>query len=490
MLLAVGGWRLPAQNLAEFEKRVTEFTLANGLHFIVVERHESPVVSFETFVNAGSADDPGGEAGMAHLLARMAFKGTESIGTQDWPAEKRALDAVEEAADRLDAERAKGSRADAARLAGFAAELNMAIGRAQSYAAPNRFLGILQENGGVDISATVVHDYSEFHYSLPSNRMELWFLMESQRLLRPAMREFYTEREAAIADYRTNVENNTQGKLVQNLLPTAFTASPYRNPGVGWRSDLASLRSSRAKAFLEKYFVSGNMTMTMVGDVNPADARRLAEHYFGVLGARPAPAAPHAADPPQQGPKTVVLYAPQSMLVAGYKRPDMYDRDDAVFDVMRLILCNGRTGLLYKQLVEERHIAQTVQMDTPFPGGRLPGLTVFYLTAAPGHSASELETALTQALTSLQAQPVDARVLAQARAQTRVLLLRQLASNAGLAFLLAAYHAEYGNWRKLFTSLDDWSKVTAADVQRVARRYFVADGRTLAIAEPRPGAVR
>src|SRR5512142_2988025 len=90
---------LAAQNLKEFEKKVTEFTLANGLHFIVVERHEAPVVSFHTYVNAGSVDDPSGETGIAHMFEHMAFKGTESIGTRDWPLEKKALEAVEQAYD-------------------------------------------------------------------------------------------------------------------------------------------------------------------------------------------------------------------------------------------------------------------------------------------------------------------------------------------------------------------------------------------------------
>src|ERR1700722_5998790 len=107
---------LAAQSVAElqksFEKKVTEFTLANGLHFIVIERHEAPVVSFHTYVNVGSVDDPGGETGLAHMFEHMAFKGTPTIGTKNWPAEKAAMDAVELVYDRLDAERNKGPRAD------------------------------------------------------------------------------------------------------------------------------------------------------------------------------------------------------------------------------------------------------------------------------------------------------------------------------------------------------------------------------------------
>ncbi len=485
MLLAAGALWLPAQDLAGFEKRVTEFTLPNGLHFIVVERHEAPVVSFNTMVNVGSADDASGETGLAHMFEHLAFKGTESIGTRDWPAEKHALEAVEEASDKLDAERNKGPQADAGRLAGLEAEFKLAIDRAESYVIPNQYVQIFQENGGVDLSASTTHDSTEFRYSLPSNRVELWFLMESQRFLHPVWREFYRERDTVAEENRVNVESSAQGKLVQNLLATAFAAHPYRNPELGWMSDLARLRAARAKAFFEKYYVPGNMTMTIVGDVNPADAKRMAERYFGPLPARPLPAPPHTVEPLQNGPKTVEVYSStQPLLIAAYKRPDMYDKDDPVFDVIRLIL-SGRTGLLYKQLVEDKQLAHGVALATPFPRGRYPNLALFYLAPAPGRTLGENERALNEILTGLQTQKVEAAPLARARTQARATVIRQLANNSGLAESLALYQSGYGNWRKLFTSLDDVNKVTAEDVQRVARQYFVINGRTLAVSGPR-----
>src|SRR5437660_526186 len=108
---------LPAQSLKDFEKKVTEFTLPNGLHFLIIERHEAPVVSFHTYVNVGSVDDPSGETGIAHMFEHMAFKGTPSIGTKNWPKEKAALDNVEKVYDKLDAEKRKGFRADKQKIA-------------------------------------------------------------------------------------------------------------------------------------------------------------------------------------------------------------------------------------------------------------------------------------------------------------------------------------------------------------------------------------
>src|SRR5207302_1513538 len=165
------------------------------------------------------------------------------------------------------------------------------------------------------------------------------FLMESQRFLRPVFREFYKEREVAVEERRQRVDSNPRGKLMGALLETAFAAHPYRNPIIGWPSDIASLRRSDAKAFFEKYYVPANITVGIVGDVNPAEAKRLAERYFGVLPARPLPPLPRTKEPPQAGPKTVVLeYQAQPLAMIGYKRPDQYDKDDEVFDVIQLIL--------------------------------------------------------------------------------------------------------------------------------------------------------
>jgi predicted Zn-dependent peptidase len=487
LLLAAAATWLPGQNLADFAKRVTEFTLPNGLHFIVVERHEAPVVSFETLVNVGSSEDTAGETGLAHLFEHLAFKGTETVGTRDWTAEKRALDEVEAAADKLEAERNQGPQADAGKIAGLEADWRVALERAESYVIPNQYLQVYQQNGAQDLLANAAYDTTEFRYSLPSNRAELWFLMESQRLLHPVLREFYRERDVEAEEDRTNVENSPQGRMVRNLLATAFQAQPYRNPELGWPGDLATLRASEAKAFFDKYYVPGNMTMTIVGDINPSDARRMAEHYFGPLPARPLPPLPHTTEPPQNGPRMVEVFgSTQPFLMEAYKRPDIFDKDDPVFDVIRLILSNGRAGRLTTELVEQKHVAAAAQMVTPFPRGRYPNLSVFFVVPASGHTVTEAQKALEELLADLQSKKIETGLLSRARTQARAAVIRDLATNSGLAASLALYQASYANWRKLFTSVDDLNKVTAEDVERVARLYFVINGRTLAITAPPP----
>ena len=472
---------LPAQDIKEFEKKVTEFSLPNGLHFILVERHDAPVVAFHTYVNAGSVDDPSGQSGMAHMFESLAFKGTETIGTRNWADEKKALDAIEDLYDRLDAERNRGPKADQSRVETLQTQLKLAVDRAEYYVQPNEYTRIVEENGGIGLNASAGFDATEYFCSLPSNRIELWFLMESQRLQHPVFRQFYKERDVAMDEYRQQTDSRPQGKLIQSLLATAFAAHPYRNPPGGWPSDIANLRRSGAKAFFEKYYVPGNMTMALVGDVNPAEAKRMAERYFGPMPAKPLPSILHTGEPPQPGPKMTMVDSPtQPMAMIAYKRPSQYDKDDPVFDMLQLILSSGRTGMLYKEMVEDKRISQAAQAGATFPNGRYPNLFVFFLAPSPGHTLDENQRALDDLLARLKAKKVDAETLQRARTQTRASVVRMLGGNSGLAKLLALHSASYGDWRKLFTAIDDLNKVTADDVQRVAQTCFVAVNRTIA----------
>ena len=481
IILALAGFSARAQDLKEFEKKVNDFTLPNGLHFIVVERHDAPVISFHTYVNAGSVDDPGGSTGIAHMFEHMAFKGTDSIGTRNWSDEKKSLDAVEEAYDSVEAERNKGPKADPRRVDLLNAKLKRAIEQAQSFVEPNEYFRVLEQNGGVGINAGTSLGSTEYYYSLPSNRMELWFFMESERFLHPVFREFYKERDVVMEERRMRIESNPQGKLLEDFLSTAFAAHPYRNPGVGWPSDIASLRVSDARAFYDKYYAPANINIAIAGDVNPAEARRLADKYFAPLPARPLPPLMHTAEPEQPGPRTAIVNSPsQPVLFVGYKRPDEYDPDDAVFDVIQMLLSSGRTSVMYKQLVEEKQLALQASAVATYPDGRYPNLFVFFLVPSRGHTVDENQKALDELLIKFESSKVDAEALARVKTKVRAGLIRRLGSNAGLASVLTTYYAAYGDWRKLFTSLDDINKVTADDVQRVALRYFNPAHRTIA----------
>jgi predicted Zn-dependent peptidase len=472
---------LPAQDFKDFEKRVTEFTLANGLHFILLERHEAPVVSFHTYVKAGSADDPPGQTGMARMVERLAYRGTETIGTTSWAAEKKAMDAGEEAYDRADAEAGKGSKADPGRIDMLRSQARLAAESAQRIGQPGEYTRILLENGASNRFSNTSLDATNYAYSLPSNRIELWFLMESQRLLHPAFRDFYKERDAMLADYRQQVETNQQARLFEEFLAAAFKIHPYRNPPGGWPGDIENLRRSAAREFFDRYYVPGNISMAIVGDVNPADAKRMAERYFGPMVAKPLPPPPHAVEPPQNGPKIVAVETGGTPLLAvGYRRPSQYDKDDVVFDIIQFLMSEGTVGLLHREMVEEKHLAVQARAAATFPSGRFPSLVAFVMVPAQGRTMEENQRGLDEFLNRFKNLNIDPQSLARAKAQLRSSFLRRIAAGDGMAAMLAIHYGQWGDWRKMFSSLDELNKVTSDAVQRVAAKYLVANGRTTA----------
>jgi predicted Zn-dependent peptidase len=476
------------QNLKEFEKRVTEFTLANGMQFIVVERHQAPVVAFNFFVNAGAVDDPAGQSSMAHMFEHMIGKGTITVGTRNWEAERKALERVESVYDRLEEERRRGSRADQQRLKQLEEEYKKTVEEATGYVEQNAYPRVIEEHGGVGFNAGTAKDYTTYFYSLPTNKAELWFLLTSEWYRQPVFREFYKERDVVREERRMRVESSPQGKLVELLLGTAFLAHPYRNL-IGWASEIESLRARDAKVFFDKYYAPGNITVAIVGDVQPAAMRKLAEKYFGPIPARPLPPPVTIEEPKQEGEKRVSLETPaQPLLALGYKRPNQTHKDDVVFDVVSGVLSSGRTGLLYKELVRDKKIALAVQAAPSFPSGKYENLFLIFSMPAPGKTVDENEKAVYEIIDRLKKEKIDETTLKRVKTKLRAGLIRQLDSNSGLASQLPFYEVMYGDWRVMFTGLDDIEKVTADDVQRVMRQYFIDDARTVAFTMKPTGA--
>ncbi len=477
-----------AQSLKEFEKRVTEFTLPNGMHFIVLERHNAPVVSFHSYVNAGSVNDPSGETGIAHMFEHMAFKGTETIGSTNFPAEKKAMDKVERIYDRFEAERNLGTHSDPKKLASLDEQLKAAMEKATGFVVPNAYPRIIEENGGVGMNAGTGADSTNYFYNFPRNRLELWFLLESQRFYAPVFREFYKERDVVREERRMRIESSPQGKLVESLLAVAFEAHPYRNSPAGWASDIENFRLTEAVNFYRKYYVPSNIAIGIAGDVDPALCKRLAEKYFGIIPAGPMPAGPRTVEPLQQGERRAVAEsAAQPFLAIAYKRPGQNDKDDPALDVLSDVLAGGRTGLLYTNLVRDQQIALAAEAAGTFPGGKYPNLFLFFLVPNMGRTVEENEQACYKIIERLKTEKVDAATLLRVKTKLRAALIRQLDSNSGLAQQLTSYYVNYGDWRKLFTGLDEIEKVTADDVQRVAREYLKPETRTVVNTVPSAG---
>ena len=478
-----------AQDVASFEKRVTVKTLPNGLTVLICERPEAPVFSFFTLVDAGSTQDPMGETGLAHMFEHMAFKGTDKIGTTNYVGEKAALEKVEQAYAAYLAERDKTVGRDEAKLKQLEKAWKDDIAEADKYVVSNEFGKIIEQNGGEDMNASTSLDETEYHYSFPENRLELWAYLESQRFLHPVMREFYKERNVVMEERRMRTESRPFGRLLEQFTEEAFAAHPYHRPTVGWMSDLNRFSATDAQEFFDKYYVASNMVVAVAGDLKPAQTLPILEKYFGQLPTRPRPDEITTTEPPQNSERRVVLReVTQPIYIEGYHRPDYRDKDDAVFDAITDLLSEGRTSRLYRSLVRDKKIASFSEGFSGYPGIKYPHLFAFLAVPLPGHKPQEIADAIHAEIDRLKKEDISDDELKMIKTRSKANLIRGLADNQGLATQLATYQTRYGDWRELFRSVDRIDKVTKADIRRIANQVFVDTNRTVGFIENSPPA--
>jgi predicted Zn-dependent peptidase len=463
--------------LDRVRERITEFSLDNGIKFIVLENHQAPLVSFVTYADVGGANEPDGQTGVAHFLEHLAFKGTKDIGTTNYPQEKAILTRLDQIfAEMKNAE----SKGDEAKLVQLKTELEQLQIQASKYVKQNEFGQIVETAGGVGLNAATSPDYTKYYYSFPANKLELWMSLESERFLEPVFREFYSEKQVILEERKLRTDNSPIGKMVERFLDTAFTQHPYKRPVIGYEADLANLTRENVEDFFATYYGASNLTFAIVGDVEPTEVKRLAQTYFGRFPPTPKPPPLEINEPPQTKTREVTLeYPSQPWYLEGYHIPGINDPDYVVYDLLSAILSNGRTSRLYQSLVEEQKIALAAAGYSGFPGDKYPNLMLFYVLTAPDRSLDEVATALKAEIERLKTEPVSPEELERVKTQARADLLRAVDSNSGMASLLAEYEAKTDSWRNLFTRLDAIASVTSADIQLLAQQTFTPKNRTI-----------
>jgi predicted Zn-dependent peptidase len=481
LLLCVIGAR--AQDIASFEQKITVKKLANGLTVIIMERPEAPVFSFYTRVDAGSAQEVQGITGLAHMFEHMAFKGTDRIGTENYPAEKIALAKVEATYAAYQKEDLKEEGRDPKKVAELEKAWQDAVEAAEQYVKVNEFGEIIESEGGVGLNASTDLDETNYQCSFPQNRFELWAYLESERFLHPVMREFYKERDVVMEERRMRTDSQPQGRLLEQFLATAYVAHPYGRPTLGWPSDLRAFSATDAINFFHKYYVPANMVVVVVGDVKSATTLPIIEKYFGRLPAAPVPDPLRTKEPPQHAMREVVIRDPsQPIYIEGYHRPDFRDPDDAVYDVLSDLLSKGRTSRLYRSLVRDKQVAVDAAGGS-FPGNKYPNLFYFYARPSHDHTAREMAGPIHDEIEKLKSKDVSDEELQSIKTRAKADLIRGLNDNQGLAIQLGEYQAYYGDWRELFRQIQRIEAVSKADIRRVANKTFSEDNRTVGMIE-------
>jgi len=440
--LLLGAAAAGAQTYLDLEGQIQEFTLDNGVHFIVLENHDVPVFSFRTFVNVGSANEVRGITGLSHILEHMAFKGTSEVGTKDYKAEKKAMALEDEAFAALKAERLKGINADPAKIEELEAAFTAAKDAAREFVVTNEFGQIIENNGGQGLNAYTNSDVTVYHYNFPSNRLELWAYLEGSRMANPVLREFYTEKDGPVTEERRmRTDNNPIGRMIEQFQNLMFMANGYHHSTIGYMSDINNISRADCQRYYDENYVGSNFVVSLVGDVDFEEVQKYAKKYFSDIP-KGDPQPVETLEPKQLGEKRMVLKDPaQPVFAAGYHIENVRHPDWPVYEVIADVLGQGRTSRLYKKTAVFAEIDKIV---------------------ADGITAEELEAV---------------------KQRTRANFIRGLRGNSGMASQLAWYQTYTGDWRDLFKEVEQIEAVTLEDVKRVAGEVFIETNRTVAIIE-------
>ena len=469
--------------------RVIEHRLANGLTVLMVERHQTPVISINITFAVGGINEQVGQTGLAHLYEHMAFKGTRVVGTTNYQQEKPILDELAIVGTELDQRErevaAKGASAGAEERATVESLQKRFLelqAQAAQYVVGNEMALLYQRHGGVGLNASTGKDLTRYTISLPSNRLPLWAAIESDRMANPVLREFYKERGVVMEERRLRNDDSPNGLLFETFTSAAFRAHGYGVPTIGWGSDILSLTPAATEVFFKTHYGPNRATIALVGDINPKEVIALIEQTFGKIPAAPPPPALVTIEPEQRGERRVeVEFDAEPAIVIGYHKPTVGHPDDDVFDVIDAVLSDGLTSRLHQTLVREKRLAASVGSDANHPGARAPNLFVVTATPLAPHTTAEVEAAVYEEIERLKREPVSSQELAKVLNNLDADLVRGLRSNSGLASQLAMYQAVAGNWRYILTSRDKVAAVTAEDIQRVASQYLIKSNRTVAV---------
>ena len=487
VLGAVTNRPLAAQRAPGESLPVRKIELENGLRLLVLPRPGAPTASFVVRYGVGGVNEKPGVTGIAHLLEHLLFKGTSSVGTRGPEAELLLLQEMDSLYDLHLAELAR-PEPDTSSASGLLENIHILEEEAEQYVISNEFERILSRNGARGLNATTSNEATTYFVELPANRLELWFVLEADRISNPVFREFYRERDVVMEERRQRVDNNPAGLLSQAHLATAFTTHPYGLPVVGHMSDLEKLGRPQVLDYYRRFYGPNNAVVAIVGDVEPDEVEALAVEYFGPISRGEEPPPVLAKEPEQRGERRIgVEYDAEPQLMIGWHVVAALHEDMPALTMLTAVLTGGRTSRLYRRLVLEDRIATQITSSLG-PGSRYPQLFQIHGVPRAPHTTEELELVIYQELERLARTAPSQVELERVRARVRAGEVRSLQSNLGLAFQLAESEALRGEWRDAFRMSARLSAVTPEEVRSVVVRYLEASNRTVATLErPAPG---
>jgi len=410
----------------------TDTKLKNGLRVIISEDHSAPVFAVAVNYNVGSRDERKGRTGFAHLFEHMMFKGSANVGPGEHPH-------------------------------------------------------LVFANGG-SMNGTTNKDRTLYYEILPANQLDLALFLEADRMrsLDITAANLENQRNAVQEERRLGVDNQPYGRTFEVRDELAFDNFAYKHSVIGSMADLSAATVDDVSSFFKTYYAPNNAVLSIVGDVDPKVTLEKVRKHFESIPSQPAPPAVDITEPAQKEERRTTIedgLARLTRLDMVYKTPPSGSPDDDALRVLGTVLSSGRSSRFYENIVRQKQLAPNVSAF----GGESRGPNLFSVvgTVNPGKTVAELEAAIEAEIERVKAGPIEGWEIEKARNNARNQLVNSLGNAIDRAITLGEDALFYNNPDRINTRADSIAKVTAADVQRVAKQYLVKTGRTVVITVPK-----
>lgn len=489
---------LAAPALAQ-QVQVEEFTLDNGMKFLLCPRYEEPnIIAAGWVAKVGSANERPGITGISHFFEHMMFKGTNTIGTSDAAKDTELRNKQREVRDKLltkhlgeQYRRWKNGEIDdpwdpvndTPEMKELRSELNRLMDEQKKITVKNEFDQVYTNQGASGMNAFTSYDMTFYFINVPANKFELWAWMESDRLKDSVFREFYAERDVVHEERRLRTESTPTGIFQEQFDSIFWQSSPYAWPVIGWTSDLNSYTKEQAENYFSTYYRPNNLIGVVVGDFKPAEIKPVIQRYFNRLerGVEPPPVV--TLEMPQLAEARMNAECDcQPQVEIRYHTVPFGHADGYALEMMSNVL-NGRTGRLYKAMVEGKKIAADAGASQSSFEFAAPAKYAGYFSVSAevkGDATPEqIEEAWYEELGKLQKELVPEQELQKVKNQVAANSYRRLQNNFFLMVQLGIYEL-LGDWHNINIEPQKLQQVTAEDIKRVANEYFGKTNRAVA----------
>lgn len=461
---------LPTSVLAEVNLAVHKEVLPNGLTVLLHPNKQAPTVSCRLFYVTGSVHEVPGKSGLAHMLEHELFKGTKKVGVTDSIADAKFM-ATQDSLQALI--RPAKIAGDTATVRKLAAEHDSVVNEHRKIFVKDELWSAYQAAGGTGLNAFTTDLMTAYIVTLPKNKIEMFMWLEADRMQNAVLREFYSERDVVREERRMRYDDKPTGRFYETLNSMIYEAFPYRVPTIGWPSDIANLTREMADEHYRKYYKPRNAILVLAGDLDTTATMEMVKKYFSNIPSGEAFSPITVRDPVQAGEKRLTVKRPDApnLFTLVFKTPEVGDSTLYALDIAEGVL-NGRTGRLYKRLVEEEKLAVGAGASNS-PNKYISEFSV-RVNMRPDADPAKVEKIVWEELEKLKTETISEREFQKVKNRAYAGLIRSLTDMENVATMLAWYEM-YGDYKIFLQWADQLDKVKVSDVQTVSQKTFVRD---------------